>query len=141
MQLPGTYAKSGGNTRRPGRNSGWRGSMHNQTRRKGLTLGLILAGAALASAAPDDAQKPEALARLRLEIARSAYEGCETAITTPPAGEGNKLPQDVRTVMNVEQLVTWSRRWMEAERDMSGKKADQVGAVESHRKRLKKWED
>lgn len=114
--------------------------MLNQVQRNGLVIGVMLAGATLALAGADDTRRPEDLARARLDIARRAYEQVEDSINAPPADEG-KLPQGIRATLKLEQLIAWSRRWMEAERDASGKKADHVAAIDAHRKRLKKWED
>jgi hypothetical protein len=114
--------------------------MFNQVRRNGLMLGYIVAGAALAFAGPNDSQGPEGLARARLDIARKAYEQIEGSITNPPADD-SKLPPGFRTTLKLEQLVNWSRRWMETERDTSSKRADQIAALDAHRKRLKKQED
>ena len=114
--------------------------MFNQVRRNGLMLGFIVAGATLAFAGPDDTQRSEDLARARLDVARRAYGQAEDSITLPATDE-SKVPQHLLTAMKVEQLIAWSRRWMEAERDSSGKKGDQTAALDAHRKRLKKWED
>jgi hypothetical protein len=43
-------------------------------------LAIVLAGATLAFAGPDDTQKPEGLARTRLDIARKAYQQVEDSI-------------------------------------------------------------
>lgn len=42
-----------------------------------------------------------------------------------------------RGQVNADRLYLWSRRWMEAQRDVSPKKADQVAALEAHRDRMK----
>ncbi len=114
--------------------------MLNQMQRFGLILGFILGAATVAFAGPDDNQKPENLARARLDIARRAYEHAESSIMNPPTDD-TKLPSGIRTTLKLEQLVAWSRRWMEAERDISGKKADHLAALDAHRKRLQRWED
>jgi hypothetical protein len=114
--------------------------MLNRVQRNTVLLGYVLAGATLATAGPGYGQSPEGLARARLDIARKAYQHVEDSIMAPAADVG-KLPSRVWTALNLEQLVGWSRRWMEAERDASGSKTVQVAALEAHRKRLKKWED
>jgi hypothetical protein len=43
--------------------------------------------------------------------------------------------------LKIELLVKWSRRWMEAERDLNQSKTGRIAAIEAHRTRLKKWED
>jgi hypothetical protein len=57
----------------------------------------------------------------------------------PPAGVVDD--QQSRLFSWMERLVTWSRRWMEAELDASDREADKIAAIEGHVKRLKKWED
>jgi hypothetical protein len=37
---------------------------------------------------------------------------------------------------DVEPLVVWSRRWMEAQRELSNSKVGQIAAVESHLARI-----
>jgi hypothetical protein len=112
--------------------------MFDRTRRDGLLLGMVLTAAALAPAGADDVRTPEALATARRDVARKLYDDCVERLKSPPASQ--KLA-DTFSDETMEQVVTWSRRVMEAERDMSGKKADRVAAIEAHRKRIKAWED
>ena len=105
--------------------------MSNWTRPRGLMLVLFLAGSAPTQAAPDDPQSPESLAKARVEIARRFYE---LAVERLP-GDDVRGPSD----QAVEQVALWSRRWMEGERDASSGKP--IAAIESHRDRMKRWED
>jgi hypothetical protein len=41
----------------------------------------------------------------------------------------------------MDRVTTWSRRWMEAELDVSSRRSDQIAAREAHWQRLKKWEE
>jgi hypothetical protein len=93
--------------------------MLNRVQPQGLLLGCILAGLALAMARPADAQSTEDLAKARLEIARKAYQQIEDSMSAPPA-DGGRVPASLRTTLILEELVSWSRRWMEPERDSSG---------------------
>jgi hypothetical protein len=90
-------------------------------------LGLVLAGAALAPRLADDSQDPRSIVKAQLEAARLTYE-----MTLTRAQNGQALEP--------EQLYRWSVRWMEARRDLSPDKADQVAALEAHHARMQKLE-
>ena len=83
------------------------------------------------------ARKPEELAKARLELTRRSYEQAEEQIKFPPAGAN---PRET-LAPSVDNLALWSRRWMEAERDMDAGKAARLAALDGHIKRLKTWED
>jgi hypothetical protein len=78
--------------------------------------------------AADDPSVPKALAEARVNSARKAYE------------ETVKLYREGR-IRDVDRVYLWSQRWLDAERDLNSKKADQVAAVEAHWKRMKKLEE
>lgn len=113
--------------------------MTSRSLRDGLILGSILMVAALAPAAPDRAPRLKELARARLEVARTMYEDVELELKEPGPGDQRQMIERMSSIM--ERLATWSRRWMEAERDAGDAKAAKVAAIASHVKRLKKWED
>jgi hypothetical protein len=80
-----------------------------------LTFG---SGNVLAAPAPEGPAVPPELAKSLEEVAKKTYEKtCET-------GEFEKAYQ-------------WSRRWLEAERQRSDKKADRITAAQAHLDRMK----
>jgi hypothetical protein len=105
----------------------------------GLILAFLVAGATLTPAAPDKSAGPKALARARLELARSLYEASVDEMKNAPPAEGGARIDALFPAM--DRLSLWSRRWMEAERDASEDKAGVLAALEAHVKRLKTWED
>jgi len=95
-----------------------------------LTVG-ILAGLVLAVAPgtePSAAEKkgkpsPADFARAKLETAGQVYK------LTVEAYRGGRT--------DAEAVYRWSRRWLEAERDLGDKKADPVVLLKAHRDRMK----
>jgi RNA polymerase sigma factor (sigma-70 family) len=90
---------------------------------------------ASARAASDDHQRLRSLAESRLEIAREGYDDVlESLKNTPksPSLTGDEF---------MDRVTTWSRRWMEAEHDVSSRRSDQIAARQAHWQRLKKWEE
>jgi hypothetical protein len=70
-------------------------------------------------------------AKARRDAARKVYEGAwQHHVNSPADSPGN-----------VEYYHDWSVRWLQAERDLSRTKADQVTALEGHLKRMKSWKD
>jgi hypothetical protein len=63
----------------------------------------------------------EKLVKERLQAARQAYEAVSK--------QGDE-----------EKTYVWSRRWMEAERDIAKNKAERVAALQAHFERMKKLE-
>ena len=96
-----------------------------------LLLGGI--GAAIPRASGEDPPKPQALAKARLQLARKLYEATEEELKAPPT----EVPMEHRHLPVQERLVTWSTRWMEAERDANPGRAGRIAALEAHVKRLK----
>jgi len=68
-------------------------------------------------------------AKARVEAARKVYEG-----------RWARLPVDLNWRFDIDKDYQWSRRWLEAEREVSDKKADQIAAAEGHLDRMKKEE-
>lgn len=64
-----------------------------------------------------------ALAKTKVAAAKTTYE-----VTVKAFAEGKA---------DAEKVYLWSRRWMEAQRDVSGKQPDRVAAVEAHLERMK----
>jgi hypothetical protein len=90
----------------------------------GLILGL--APWALPARADD---KAAANAKARLAAARKVYEGMLVRRKVDPAES-----------LGSEKLYLWSRRWMEAQRELADKKEDKVAAVQGHLDRMKEME-
>jgi LmbE family N-acetylglucosaminyl deacetylase len=88
-----------------------------------LLLGLV--AAALLRAAPEAAptRAPEQLLRAKVEAARKTYE-----VVWRNNKEG--------LVPFAELVYRWSRRWLEAELDLSDKKEAQVTAHQAHAERM-----
>jgi hypothetical protein len=85
----------------------------------GILTGVCLLAAQRAEAAPTVTE----LARAKLAAARTTYEATVAAYQ---AGH-----------TDADAAYRWSCRWLEAERDVSDKKADRVAALEAHRDRMK----
>jgi hypothetical protein len=90
----------------------------------GLIIGL---GPWTAPARADD--KAAANARARLAAARKVYEGMLARAKVDP-----------NTPPDFEKVYLWSRRWMEAQRDVEGKKEGKLAALQGHLDRMKKLE-
>jgi hypothetical protein len=99
--------------------------------RRGLVLGFILVGAAAAEALPGEPQNQETLTKARLEILRRSFDRIEQSLTFP-SPEESKLPS-AWAPLKIELLVRWSRRWMDAERDLNRSKSGRIVAIEALR--------
>jgi multidrug resistance efflux pump len=83
----------------------------------------------------DDKPAPEkpadvgALEKARLDSAQKAFETAVKARAQGGAGA------------SAEQLYLWSQRWLDAQRDVSAKKEDQLAAFEPHVARMKDLEN
>jgi hypothetical protein len=86
-----------------------------------------LSGSVLAKQQPDGST-PATLAEARLEAARRAYK------------EAMDLYREGRT-RDVDRVYLWSKRWLEAQRALSNKKADQRAALDAHFKRMRQLEE
>jgi len=97
-----------------------------------ICLGLIAAG--LYSFAADEKEKPGTPApnaKARRDAARKVYEMAKQAHLQGLEG--------VRA--DSGYFHDWSVRWLQAERDLSQKKPDDVTALEEHLKRMEFWKD
>lgn len=99
------------------------------------TVRLVLLGFGVLAAVEARADDPPANAKIenakaRLEAVRKVYKDLE-----------ERWKIDVNTHLDPEKPYQWSRRWMEAEQDLSSKKADQIAAAEAHLERMKKSEE
>jgi hypothetical protein len=94
----------------------------------GVVLGLCVAGG-LTSLARADATEDLANAKARVEAARKVYNGML-----------RRRQIDPKFGLNLEKFYQWSRRWMEAQHDVSATKKNQVAAIEAHLARIKTLE-
>jgi hypothetical protein len=84
-----------------------------------LALGLLIGNLASIAAPVEDA-------RARLDLARQVYQG---------ALERAKV--DPHAPFDPEKLSLWSKRWLEAERELAGTADERLAAAEAHLTRMK----
>lgn len=89
----------------------------------------IFASANLRADEPTPASAKLTNAKARAEAASKVYRGTL-----------ERWKVDPNTQLDPEKLYQWSRRWMEAEQDLSDKKEDRTAAAEAHLERMKKLE-
>src|SRR5258708_29747407 len=97
-----------------------------------VCLGVVAAGEY--SAAAEEKEKPGAQApnaKARRDAAKMVYEGSFQHHLQQP----EVMPGDVG------YFHDWSVRWMQAERDLSQTKAEQITALEGHLKRMQFWNE
>lgn len=96
-----------------------------------LVLAALIAGALTQRVSTGaTSTPPTSNARARLEAARKVYQG----ILARQQLESNPQPVDF------ENLCMWSRRWMDAQRDISDEKDNQLDAIGAHLGRVKELE-
>ena len=93
-----------------------------------LAAGLVLGLAVLTAPARAD-DKTRENAKGRLEAARKVYEGLFQRARIDP-----------NAALDPDKLALWSRRWMEAERELGDTKEDKIAAAQGHLDRMKKLE-
>jgi hypothetical protein len=93
-----------------------------------LILGALLASAGLPRSAPPEPGELASLAEARVKAAAIAYK------------EAWEVHREGRS-RDIDHIYLWSLRWLDAEKDHSGKKADQLAATIAHEKRMKQLED
>jgi hypothetical protein len=93
-----------------------------------IVAGLLVGLGVLTSAARAD-EPAVSNARARLEAARTVYQGVLARAKVHP-----------NAPLDPDKVYQWSRRWMEAERDLSAKKEDRSAAAEGHLTRMKAME-
>ena len=100
---------------------------------------VALAPVELGAAEPTEDTKPAreitALRKARVALAQKGYEAAVPALRQTRR-MGDVLIQDGKP----DEVYKWSVRWLQAERDMSPKKADEVAALEAHLKRMTELE-
>jgi len=105
-----------------------------------LALGLAAAGKTRSGAGRDEPAAADSGAKARLEIARGIYEQMLMRQPDPFSGNHGNLmgaPRPPQPDRKVEDLYLWSRRWMEAERDVRPDGGGIVVAFRGHRDRMK----
>jgi hypothetical protein len=100
------------------------------TRHLPVLTGLTLCLVALASPAAGADEKAAENARARAAAAEKAYKGIFQRSQVDPTSP-----------LDVERLYQWSRRWLEAERELADKKEERVAAAQAHLDRMKKLEE
>src|SRR5262245_4453705 len=104
----------------------------NYVRTMLVSSGII--ATALYGTAADENIKPgpaAATAKARRDAAKKVYEGTWQHHV--------QAPEDVP--FNLDFYHDWSVRWMQAERDLSHTKAEDVAALEEHLKRMQGWKE
>jgi vacuolar-type H+-ATPase subunit I/STV1 len=97
-----------------------------------VLLSLTVAGLYSSAAEEKNQLGPQAAsAKARLAAAKTVYEGSwKHHIEEPESGPSA-----------VEYYHDWSVRWLQAERDLSQTKAEQITALEGHLKRMQLWKE
>jgi hypothetical protein len=85
--------------------------------------------AALAPFAAGADEKAAENAKARMAAAQKVYQGTLA-----------RLKVDANYPLDAEGLYRWSRRWLEAERELREKKEGRVAAAQAHLDRMKKLE-
>ena len=85
-------------------------------------------------ASPARAEEKSAVdnAKARVAVARKIYQGLVENLKQKESPE----PQ----LLDLEKFYLWSRRWMNAQREIAEKKEDRIAAVEAHLGRMKELE-
>ena len=96
--------------------------MFRRTRIFPALIGFLVFGATLAHASQPNAKLAK-LAKEKLEVARQAFK---LAMEDLQTGRGT-----------AEQIYLWSRRCLEAQRDLSAKKSDKLASLKEHLQRMK----
>jgi hypothetical protein len=97
------------------------------TKRLLTGLAFMLAFSPLISSVRAD-DKARDNAQARLEAARKVYQGILDRAKVDPTFQQTAI----------ESLNLWSRRWLEAQRELSDKKEDRIAAAADHLERMKK---
>ena len=92
-----------------------------------ILAGLVLANSPAGGSDSTDANVSPALLKARLDAARKTYEWLAKNYieSRPPLGE---------------LLYRWSCRWLDAEREMSGRQEDRIAAYRAHLRRMRDLE-
>jgi hypothetical protein len=94
-----------------------------------LVAGGVLLGVRAAEPTGDKTDRTHKLAKERGRAARNAYEAVWAKFKPFDLSKGDG-----------EDVYRWSRRWMEAERQMAKSQTERVAALQGHFKRMKKLE-
>jgi hypothetical protein len=91
---------------------------------------LVLTLAACVSPASGADKKAAENAKARMAAAKKVYEGTF-----------KRWQVDLTSGLSFESMYQWSRRWLDAERDLADTKEARVAAIQAHLDRMKKLED
>jgi hypothetical protein len=108
--------------------------MHRRNHVQILLVGSAIIAAALYGTAADENIKPNrdsATAQARRDAARKFYEGTWQHHLRDP----DKVP------FNLDFFHDWSVRWMQAKRDLSRTRTEDLAALEGHLKRMQGWKE
>jgi hypothetical protein len=94
-----------------------------------LVAGGVLLGIRAAEPTSEKTERTQKLAEERGRAARHAYEAVWEKFKPFDLSKGDG-----------EDVYRWSRRWMEAEREVAKSKAERVAALQGHFERMKKLE-
>jgi hypothetical protein len=100
--------------------------MSSPRRSRFVSVSLVLAALSIARAAPDEPAKPSPLAEARYQAALKQYQIAWSYY------------QQAR--IDSYQVYVWSRLILDSRRELTGKPADRVVALEEHLDRMKKLE-
>jgi hypothetical protein len=89
-------------------------------------VALVLGGGAFAPSAPPETKPPWKLAEAKVEAAKKT---CELLAQDYAEGRASH-----------EQFQLWSKRWMDAQKQVTTKRSDQLAAVEAHVDRMRQLE-
>ena len=96
-------------------------------------VGVVLLVQATPRRSQADDSKEVQVQRETVEAARQTYQtiwkAYDRSAKTRKAADGS-----------IEKLYFWSRRWKEGERDLAGKQAERIAALEAHHQRMKELE-
>ena len=108
--------------------------MHRRNHVRIMLVGSGIIAAALYGTAADENIKPgrdSATAKARRDAAKKVYE----AVWQHHLQDSETVP------FNLDFFHDWSVRWLQAERDLSRTRAEDIAALEGHLKRMHGWKE
>jgi hypothetical protein len=95
-----------------------------------IAAALVIGAISQRTSTGSTSQPVQSNAKARLDAARKVYQGIMERHQIEP----NRQPLDF------ENLCLWSRRWMDAQRDISDEKSNQLEAIDAHLIRVRDLE-
>jgi hypothetical protein len=99
----------------------------------GLVLGLILLGSVFAPSPAQEKKTAEPKKSMPWEVAKAKAEAAKRAAKA-------FAREYLEGKATVEQVERWSRRWLDAQREISSKRSEQLAAYEGHVERMQELE-